>query len=205
MRETQRLESVVVLAIDDDVVRLVATALDRAEGSEAGQHRLAKVGDDHQRVEPQPIALADRVLAPGDVGAIGIANQLDRREAVLDGHDLVGRAVGVIPADDLGADADRMLGQPHPLGDVLLEDQAEAAALLEPIDLGSHVFAQRRVLDPLEKDVQFASDHAVSLPAATATFGHSGAAGKTAFPRSFRSANGYLTFEEGGPHGRPLV
>ncbi len=51
VREAQRLEGVVVLAVDDDVVRLVAAALDGADGAEPRQHRLAEVGDDYQRVE----------------------------------------------------------------------------------------------------------------------------------------------------------
>ena len=52
-----------------------------------------------------------------------------------------------------------MLRQPHALGDVLLEDEPEAASLLEPIDLGSEVLAQRGVIDALEEDIQLASDH----------------------------------------------
>ncbi len=65
----------------------------------------------------------------------------------------------VVPADHLGADADRMLRQPDALGDVLLEDQPEAAPLLEPVDLRPQLRAQRRVLDLVEEDVQLASDH----------------------------------------------
>ncbi len=78
---------------------------------------------------------------------------------------VAGVLVGVIPAHDLGADADRMLRQPHALGDVLLEDQPEAAALLEPIDLPPEVGAKRVVVDPLQKDVELAPDHSPRLAA----------------------------------------
>ena len=100
------------------------------------------------------------MLAALDVGAIGVADLHERRDPVLDGDDLERRAVVVIPADDLGADADRVLRQAHALGNVLLEHEPEAAPLLEPVDLGPQVRPQRGVLDLVEEDVQFASDHA---------------------------------------------
>ena len=52
-----------------------------------------------------------------------------------------------------------MLREADPLGDVLLEHEPEATPLLQPIDLDPKVGAQRRVLDLVEKDVEFASDH----------------------------------------------
>ncbi len=51
------------------------------------------------------------------------------------------------------------MGQPDALGDVLLEDQAEAAALLQPVDLPPEVGLKRRILDPVEEDVELATDH----------------------------------------------
>ena len=52
-----------------------------------------------------------------------------------------------------------MLRQPHALGDVLLEHEAVAATLLKPVDLLPQVRPQSSVLDPLQEDVQLASDH----------------------------------------------
>jgi hypothetical protein len=46
---------------------------------------------------------------------------------------------------------------------VLLEHEPEAASLLEAVDLGPQVSAQGGVLDLVKEDVEFASDHAVSL------------------------------------------
>ena len=82
--EPQRLERVVVLAVDDDVVRLVAAALDRAEVPEAGQDRLAEVGDHHERVERRRSRSPTGCSPRCDVGAVGVADQLERRDAVLD-------------------------------------------------------------------------------------------------------------------------
>ena len=48
VRETQRLQRVVVLAIDDDVVRLVPAPFDRPEVPEAWKHGLAEIGDHHK-------------------------------------------------------------------------------------------------------------------------------------------------------------
>ena len=48
VRESQRLERVVVLALDDDVVRLVPAAFDRPEVPEAREHGLAEIGDHHE-------------------------------------------------------------------------------------------------------------------------------------------------------------
>ena len=53
-----------------------------------------------------------------------------------------------------------MLGQSHALGDVLLEYQPVAATLSEAFDLLPQVRPQGSVLDPLQEDVQLASDHA---------------------------------------------
>ena len=69
----------------------------------------------------------------------------------------------VVTADHLRANADWVLRQADTLGDVLLEHEPEAASLLEPVDLGPQVLAQLSVLDFVEEDVQFASDHAVRL------------------------------------------
>jgi hypothetical protein len=48
---------------------------------------------------------------------------------------------------------------------MLLEHQAEAPTFFEPVDLRAKVGLQSRVLDLVEEDVKFASDHAVRLPA----------------------------------------
>ena len=76
------------------------------------------------------------MLAALDVGTRrrrGPASSVATPSSISD--DLERRAVVVIPADNLGADADRVLRQAHALGDVLLEHEPEAAPLLEPIDL----------------------------------------------------------------------
>jgi hypothetical protein len=46
--KSQRLERVVVLALDDDVVRLVPAAFDRPEVPEARENGLAEIGDHHE-------------------------------------------------------------------------------------------------------------------------------------------------------------
>ena len=104
------------------------------------------------------------MLAALDVGPVGVSNLHERGDAIVDQDDLERWAVVVIPADHLGAHADRVLRQAHTLGDVLLEHETEAASLLEPVYLGPEVRPQGGVLDLVKEDVQFASDHVVRLP-----------------------------------------
>jgi hypothetical protein len=54
---------------------------------------------------------------------------------------------------------DRMRLQDDPLRDVPLEDETEAAALVESVDLGPQIRAQGLVLDLVEEDVKLAADH----------------------------------------------
>ncbi|MDA8201343.1 MAG: hypothetical protein M0Z49_00995 [Chloroflexi bacterium] len=103
------------------------------------------------------------MLAALNVGPVGVAHPHERGDPIVDQDDLERWAVVVIPADHPGTHADRVLRQAHALGDVLLEHQPEAAPLLEPVDLGPQVSTQGGFLDLVKEDVEFASDHAVSL------------------------------------------
>jgi hypothetical protein len=103
------------------------------------------------------------MLAVLDVGPVGVSNLHERGDFIVDQDDLERWAVVVIPAYYLGTYADRVLRQAHALGDVLLEHEPEAASLFESVDLGPQVSAQGGVLDLVKEDVEFASDHAVSL------------------------------------------
>lgn len=154
-----------VLAIDDDVVRLVPAAFDRPDVPEARENGLAEIGNHDERVEGRSLLPTEPMLAALDVGPVGVSNLHERGDPIVDQDDLEGWAVVVIPADHLGTHADRVLRKAHALGNVLLEHEPEAASLLEPVDLGSQVGAQGGVLDLVQEDVEFASDHAVSLSA----------------------------------------
>lgn len=112
-----------------------------------------------------PLLPAEPMLAALDVGPIGISKLFERGDPVVDQDDLERRAVVVIPPHSLGAHANRVLRQAHALGNVLLEHEPEAASLLEPIDLGSRVGTQGRVLYIVNEDVELAADHALSLSA----------------------------------------
>jgi len=143
MRELQHLQGVVVLGVDYDVCRLVASALDAAHACKAGVHGLAELGYDHEVVHAHRVE--DAVV--GHHGGLAAPDALDlHRPAVLVGA-----------ANHLGPAAHGVLGQAHALGQMRLEHQPEAALGSHLVHCGAQLCAESGICDLLEQYVQLVS------------------------------------------------
>ena len=149
----ERLEHVVVLALDDHVVRLVAAAVDRPEAAQARVDRLAEVGDHHQRRRcggprrrPRPARRATAATRRGGGPCAPSALPAWTRAP--------GRwhCLGSSRNTTLAPGPDRVLGQAHPLGKVRLEDQAEGALGAQAVDVGAQVGPSRPRRPPAPRD-----------------------------------------------------
>ncbi len=98
-----------VLALDHDVVRLLTAAFHRAEATQPRQHRLAEVGDGHQRVERRPLPVDLAVLRTTQIRAVTIADRGQDRVLRIDCEHLPRGAVVIITTNHLGSHPDRML------------------------------------------------------------------------------------------------
>ena len=148
MGELQCFENVMVLALDDDVGGLVAARLERPEATKTWIYRFAEVRDDDQL---------------GDTDHVGLAIGRAKGGVSLGDPDDLSRLVpGVIPQDHPSAASDRVLRELDSLGEVLLEHQTEPALGTEQLDLALQVGPERRVIDLVEQNVEFAS-HVDSL------------------------------------------
>ena len=141
--EPQRLQRVVVLAVDDDVGGLVAAALDAAQRFEAGVDRLAELGHDHQVIHRQGVACS----VVGHHGGLAAPDALHLHRSVA----LVGAAYHFGPA------AHGVLGQAHTLGQMRLEHQPEAALGSHLVHCGAQLCAESGISDLLEQYVQLVS------------------------------------------------
>ena len=133
---------VVVLALDDDMCRLVATAIDRPESLQPRVDRLAELGHRHEIVDRQGLLS----IGPSQRG---LTSAHPQDNALL--------VVQTSAADHLGSTSDAVLGQRDPLGKVFFEHEAELSFLPKLRDLGRQVLPERPVVDPRQKRVELVS------------------------------------------------
>ena len=148
MRELQRLQNVVVLALDHDVSGLVAAASDSPEAPQAGIHGLTEVRGHHQGI--YITLLVDHLgqLVGRQHRPVRMANLADSGSAVVNPEYLKCCAVGVVAERDFDAYPDRVLGKPNPLRQVGLEDKTKGPLRPNPVNMCTQVGTQRGVIDP---------------------------------------------------------
>ena len=144
MRVRQHLQRVVVLGVDDRVERLVAAPLDTARLYQTGVDAIPELRDDHYVVGGHR---ADRGLLGvqlremGQALSVGSFDPRDAPQWLVAGLRLPTRRKHA----HLVAASHRPAGQLDSLGLMLLEDEAEGAALSERGDLCFQISTELRI------------------------------------------------------------